>query len=174
MQLEKENLKQMKNELHAIKAQHGKSTLKKGVNEVLASSNKPNHRANFSGPKQTKTLEQEHKKSEIKKRERKALDKSLSLAQLSTASMGKFDRKVSKHEPEAPNSQKILKKKSNSDLAKFQHDRKGEKERNMKILGLLQRAGEVKSNSKADAHFNVDKMVNKKQRKDENARRRDK
>jgi len=39
MQLEKENLKKMKNELHAIKAQHGKSTLKKGVNEVLASSN---------------------------------------------------------------------------------------------------------------------------------------
>jgi hypothetical protein len=79
MQLEKENLKKMKNELHAIKAQHGKATLKKGVNEVLASSNVPNQKAGFAG-KQSKSLEQEHKKNEIKKRERKALDKSLSLA----------------------------------------------------------------------------------------------
>lgn len=88
--------------------------------------------------------------------------------------MGKFDKKVSKHEPEAPNSQKILKKKSNFELAKFQHDSKGERERNLKILNFLQRSGEVKANGKADAHFDVDKMVNKKQRKDEKARRRDK
>ena len=173
MQLEKENLKRMKNELHAIKAQHGKSTLKKGVNEVLASSNVPNVKAGFAG-NQDKKLEQEHRKNEVKKRERKALDKSLSLAQLSTASMGKFDKKVSKHEPDAPNSQKILKKKSNFELAKLMNDRKGEKERNLKILNFVQRAGEVQSNSKADAHFNVDKMVGKKQRKEENARRKDK
>jgi hypothetical protein len=88
--------------------------------------------------------------------------------------MGKFDKKVSKHEPEAPNSQKILKKKSNSELAKYAHDSKGERERNLKILNFLQRSGEVKANGKADAHFDVDKMVNKKQRKDEKARRRDK
>ena len=48
----------------------------------------------------------------MKKRERKSLDKSLQLAQLSTASMGKFDRKV-RNEPDAPQSNKILKKKSN-------------------------------------------------------------
>ncbi len=88
--------------------------------------------------------------------------------------MGKFDKKVSKHEPDAPNSMKILKKKSNSELARLQHDTKGEKERNMKILSLLQRQGEVKANSKADAHFDTDKMVNKKQRKEEKFRRKDK
>jgi hypothetical protein len=38
---------------------------------------------------------------------------------MSTASMGKFDKKVSKKEPDAPNSQKILKKKSNSQLAEL-------------------------------------------------------
>jgi hypothetical protein len=33
--------------------------------------------------------------------------------------MGKFDKKVSKTEPDAPSSQKILKKKSNAELAKL-------------------------------------------------------
>jgi hypothetical protein len=36
--------------------------------------------------------------------------------------MGKFDKKVSKAEPDAPNSMKILKKKSNAELAKLMHD----------------------------------------------------
>lgn len=107
----------------------------------------------------------------MKKRERKALDKSLQLAQLSTASMGKFDKKVSKHEPEAPNSQKIVKKKSNQALAKLQNDPKGERERNMKILGLMQREKEVKAGGKADAHFDVDKMVGKKIQKEQKFRR---
>jgi len=40
----------------------------------------------------------------IRKRERKTLMKSLQLAQISTASMGKFDKKVNKHEPNAPGS----------------------------------------------------------------------
>ena len=39
--------------------------------------------------------------------------KSLKLAQMSTASMGRFDRKVGKNEPDAPTSQKLKKKKSN-------------------------------------------------------------
>lgn len=41
-------------------------------------------------------------KQQVKKRERKALEKSFTLAQLSTASMGKFDKKISKKEPDAP------------------------------------------------------------------------
>ena len=81
--------------------------------------------------------------------------------------MGKFDRKISKNEPEAPNSQKILKKKSNSSLAKLEHDRKGEKDRNMKILSWMQKSDEVKSRSKADAHLDVNKLVNRKIKKDE-------
>jgi hypothetical protein len=40
----------------------------------------------------------------VRKRERKALLKSLQMAQMSTASMGKFDKKVNKFEPDAPNS----------------------------------------------------------------------
>ncbi len=86
--------------------------------------------------------------------------------------MGKFDKKVSKKEPDAPNSIKIQKKKSNQSLAALQANPKGERERNMKILSFLQRSEEVKApNSKADAHFNVDKMVNKKNSKEDRARK---
>lgn len=89
--------------------------------------------------------------------------------------MGKFDKKVSKKEPDAPISQKIQKKKSNSGLAKLAHDPKSERERNIKILSLMQRADEVKANnSKADAHFNVDKMVNKHNKKQEKRRGQEK
>lgn len=87
--------------------------------------------------------------------------------------MGKFDRKVSKNEPEAPNSQKILKKKSNAELAALERDHKSEKNRNMKILGWMQKADEVKvSGSKANAHLNVDKMVKNQIRRDEKRRRK--
>lgn len=48
--------------------------------------------------------------------------------------MGKFDKKVNKYEPDAPKSQKILKKKSNSVLAKLQSNKSLEKERNLKIF----------------------------------------
>ena len=67
--------------------------------------------------------------------------------------MGKFDKKVSKAEPDAPNSQKILKKKSNSQLAALSQNPKMEKERSLKILSWMQRAVEVKHNTKADAHL---------------------
>jgi hypothetical protein len=38
------------------------------------------------------------------------------MAQMSTASMGKFDRKATKNEPDAPSSLKTKKKKSNAAL----------------------------------------------------------
>jgi hypothetical protein len=110
----------------------------------------------------------------VKKRERKALDKSLQLAQLSTASMGKFDRKVSKKEPDAPTSQKIQKKKGNSQLANISRDPKLERERAMKILSFMQRSDEVKASTAADSHLNVDKMVNKHNRKEQRRNQRDK
>ena len=50
----------------------------------------------------------------------------------------------------------------------------------MKILSWMQKAEEVGANggqkprSKADAHFNVDKMVNKQLRKEEKRRKRSK
>ncbi len=86
--------------------------------------------------------------------------------------MGKFDKKVSKKEPDAPNSQKILKKKSNADLAKIAANPKSEKDRNLKILNFMQRADEFKATSKVDAHINSDKAANKYQRKEEKARRK--
>ena len=53
----------------------------------------------------------------VRKRERKALLKSLQMAQMSTASMGKFDKNVNKYEPDAPKGLKVQKKKSNAKLA---------------------------------------------------------
>ena len=67
----------------------------------------------------------------IRKRERKALMKSLQMAQMSTASMGKFDKKVNKFEPDAPNSLKKQKKKSNSKLNTLQGQSSLEKDRNL-------------------------------------------
>jgi hypothetical protein len=59
---------------------------------------------------------------------------SLTLAQISTASMGKFDKKATKNEPAAPTSAVIAKKKSNSNLHKIEVNKNLEKERNLKIL----------------------------------------
>lgn len=95
-------------------------------------------------------------KQAVKKRERKALEKSFKLAQLSTASMGKFDKKVSVSknfkEQDAPNSQKVQKKKSNAQMAELQKNPKAEKDRSLKILNWMSRAEEVQHKSKADAH----------------------
>mmetsp|Transcript_4850 Transcript_4850/g.6417 ORF Transcript_4850/g.6417 Transcript_4850/m.6417 type:complete len:108 (+) Transcript_4850:587-910(+) len=73
----------------------------------------------------------------VRKREHKSLMKSLSLAQMSTASMGRFDRKAGKNEPDAPTSQKIVKKKSNRAIGELAQDAGKEKERNMKIFNML-------------------------------------
>lgn len=87
-------------------------------------------------------------KQAIKKREKKALMKSLQLAQISTGSMGKFDRKVNKSEPNAPNSQVIKKKKSNKKLYELESKRSVERERNMKILGLMDKEKELRAQGK--------------------------
>ena len=85
----------------------------------------------------------DQERDKLRKRERKALMKSLQLAQVSTASMGKFDKKANKHEPDAPNSQKIQKKKSNSKLYELEKSKTAEKERNMKILNILKKEKEL-------------------------------
>ena len=56
---------------------------------------------------------------------------------MSTASMGKFDKKAAKNEPDAPNSQKLKGKKSNAALDMLDRNRPAEKERNMKIFDTL-------------------------------------
>lgn len=51
--------------------------------------------------------------------------------------MGKFDQKVNKYEPDAPNSQKKQKKKSNASLHKLETSVGSEKARNLGILNML-------------------------------------
>ena len=104
--------------------------------------------------------------------------KSLKLAQMSTASMGKFDRKL-KNEPDAPNSQK-LKKKSNQQLDSLGRNSADEKARNMKIFDLLQRKSELSatqgmlgpSKSKANAYIDDDKVARKAKKKDDIKRKK--
>lgn len=158
--LEKEKLKQIKNEMHAQKVLKGKGLTGEGNGKILAKSGQ-------AGPSA-----EEIQKAAVKKRERKALEKSFKLAQLSTASMGKFDKKISKKEPDAPDSQKILKKKSNAQLAALERDRKSEKDRNMKILSWMQKAQESKASSKADAHVDTDKLVGRQIKKEERRRKK--
>jgi len=96
----------------------------------------------------------------LKKREQKALTKSFEMAQLATASMGKFDRKINDKEPDADKAMKQTKiKKQKQEVMKITTDRKAELERNMKVLTFLQKSDEVKAASRSDAHLNAGKMV---------------
>lgn len=70
--------------------------------------------------------------------------------------MGKFDKKISKKEPDAPTTQKIVKKKSNAALAELSSNPAKEKERSLKILNWMQKSDEVKHHTKADAHLKRD------------------
>ena len=71
--LEKEKLKMVKNQMHALKVVHGKKSIK-GVTEILSGPKNGNASASADNN------EQEMKKQAVKKRERKALDKSFQLA----------------------------------------------------------------------------------------------
>ena len=62
--------------------------------------------------------------------------------------MGKFDRKVNKFEPKAPNSQVIKKKKSNKKLHDLETTRSLEKDRNFKILSLMSKESELRAQGK--------------------------
>ena len=96
-------------------------------------------------------------RTQIRKREHKALMKSLTMAQMSTGSMGKFDRKAGKNEPDAPKSQKVEKKKSNKGLGEMEHNQKSELARNMKIFNMLQKKEDIgvagSGKPRANAHI---------------------
>lgn len=47
------------------------------------------------------------------------------MAQMSTASIGKFDKKVNKHEPDAPSTLKQMRKKSNAAIGKLTNEHGG-------------------------------------------------
>ena len=84
------------------------------------------HYAGKPDPKLSAKLRSDEERTTIRKREHKALMKSLQMAQMATASMGKFDKKLKK-EPDAPKSQRVEKKKSNKHLGELAGDHKGEK-----------------------------------------------
>ena len=86
---------------------------------------------------------------------------------MSTASMGKFDKKVNKYEPDAPNSLKKPKKKSNKGLHALETQNSLEKDRNIKILNLLQREKDYKAGDKVKAALNTDRMIRDQKKKDE-------
>ena len=88
---------------------------------------------------------------------------------MSTASMGKFDKKVNKHEPDAPKSQKKEKKKSNKALHDLESNKSMEKERNMKILNFMQREKEYNAGGgdKVKAAMDTNKMIKKHQTKEQ-------
>jgi hypothetical protein len=89
--------------------------------------------------------------------------KSLQLAQMSTASMGKFDKKVNKYEPAAPSTLKGKpKKKSNQGLHDIQF-KKGhagtEKERNLNIFNHMMKEKEYKASGKVGGAAQDDKKM---------------
>lgn len=98
------------------------------------------------------------------------------MAQMSTGSMGKFDKKAGKTEPAAPSSQKIVKKKSNKALGDLEHARPKEKERNMKIFNMLQKKSDIAvaghGKSLSTAHQDEDKIARKAKKKEDTSRRK--
>lgn len=97
-------------------------------------------------------LKEEPERNALRKREAKSLMKSLQMAQMSTASMGRFDKKL-RAEPNAPNSQRVHKKKSNKQLFELDRDRSQEKNRNLKVLDLLQRKKELALGGKVNGNL---------------------
>lgn len=83
------------------------------------------------------------------------------MSQISTASMGKFDKKINKDEPDAPKSTKKRSKfaktasKSTAIIGKV-----NEKDRNMNILKMMERETDSKAGGRANAKMNTDKMAN--------------
>lgn len=145
--LEKQNLAELKNKMHQIKPSDMKQVriLDKQGGESVEKA------------KESMKLREEAERNTLRKREHKSLMKSLTLAQKSTASMGKFDRKLSK-EPEAPASQKVEKKKSNKGLFELERDRGQEKQRNMKVLDFMQRKRDQEEGGKVNANLSGQKV----------------
>lgn len=86
--------------------------------------------------------------------------------------MGKFDKKVMKHEPDAPTSLIKKKKKGGKELASLEVNKGAEKERNLKVLGLLQKEKEYNAGGeKSENATDKNKMAKQYQKKSEKARK---
>lgn len=88
------------------------------------------------------------------------------MAQISTASMGKFDKRQ-KTEAEPIAAGKILKKKSNAALNSLEKNRGAEKDRNLGILKWMGKAEEASASkkNKGDHKLDVNKMLKSHNRK---------
>jgi hypothetical protein len=151
---EKQNLREVKNKV----LQDGVSSRDKGKDQVLGANSKEGQGQGQepSEPVADKPTEPkrpfmkqrgEVERENIRKRERKSLMKSLKMAQMSTASMGKFDKKASKTEVNLNkniNMKTKAVKKNLSQLEKGLGKSGQEKERNLKILGLMQKERDSK------------------------------
>lgn len=90
----------MKNELRTT----GEKRRDDRQNEVLVGAKRTTARITGTKANSSKDAEVRDERDKLRKREHKSLMKSLNMAQLSTASMGKFDKKVNKKEVDAPKS----------------------------------------------------------------------
>ena len=164
--LEKQNLAQIANEVSALKPNQmknqvqvlgakkfedgtlkPKATMEREQKEWKKRENNPTKAVDAVT---NSKIRQDDERNNLRKREHKSLMKSLTMAQMSTASMGKFDKKL-RAEPDAPKTQKIVPKKSNKALGDLEVDRKGEKSRNLKIFDFMQRKSEQKLQERAAA-----------------------
>ena len=94
--------------------------------------------------KDKKSSKQRGKSKEDYTREKNAIQKGLGISAKSTASMGKFDKKLqgkkAKHD-QVDDSHKYLKRIENKKvISSLQVDTKGEKNRNLKILQMMERS----------------------------------
>ena len=85
--------------------------------------------------------------------------------------MGKFDKKATKQEPDAPKNMITFKKKSNSKLFALESSKSVEKDRNLGILNQMQREQDYAKAGKdtSKARMNTDKMIKKAQTKRQKA-----
>lgn len=178
MVVAKEKLKQIKNQLWAAK--EVEKTAKEAAKGAIVAPKdekieKPaDKKVSHDGEEKTTITKPEkfELKQQVRKREQKSLAKSMKNAQLSTASMGKFDKKV-KGEKEAPTSQKkkLKDRIGGNELSKLHQNLPAEKERNLKVLAMLERKKESVGGGKVKANLDADKVARQQQVKDEKKRK---
>lgn len=142
----KEKMKEVKNKLWA--AQQSSKTFREDKGPI-----KPKE----GGSKVDAKID---KKLQTRKREQKSLQKSMQTAQLSTASMGNFDRKL-RNEPAAPKSQKrrLKDRIGGNELSKIHQNIGAEKTRNLSILKKMGKKAELDAGERMKAHMDTNKMV---------------
>lgn len=168
--LEKQKLAEVRNKVNAVNPGAMKDV------KILGSNQKNGAAGPEKAAPDSLKRKPEAERTQLRKREHKSLMKSLTLAQMSTGSMGRFDKKAGKNEPDAPTTQKVQKKKSNAKLGELTHNSGKEKERNMKIFNMLQKKADIAvagvGQSRSKAHMDPDKIARKAQKKEEVARRK--